>query len=704
MKMRFFFISLWLILWLTPMGFAQESKTKIACIGNSITYGYTLPDPATQSYPALLQKKLGTDYVVKNFGHSGATLMRKGQNPYYKTRQFAEALAFHPDEAILCLGVNDTDPRTWPNDKDNFIPDYNRLIDTLLSVNPEMRIFICSLMPVFTAHPRFLSSTFDWFWEAQKKIKRIVETRQLQYIDLYAAFHDRPDLITDAWTLHPNVKGAAKMSRVVYKNITGDFGGLKVAGIFTDNMVLQRDKPIKVWGIADAGTTIKVVFNQQTETVQTPSDGQWEVAFPASKASDRPHTLDITDGNRKVSYHNILIGDVWLCAGQSNMYYSLAEATGGKAVAKNANEHENLRLFKYTPYAETNAVAWDSATLTKANNLDWFQGIWELNEEVAAKAFSAVGYWFGKKIQQEEHIPIGLIELAVGGSPQISWVSRLTLEANPLFEPALNNWRQSDYIMQWCRERANLNLQKTSSKYQRHPYDPAFNFEAGISKITKFPIKGVIWYQGESDAENPELYSKLFPVFVKDWRQHWGYDFPFYYVQLSSLDRPSWPHFRDAQRRLLEVVPNSGMAVSSDVGDRTNVHYNNKKPVGLRLANLALWGTYKEEKVFPNGPLVQAAVANENKILISFAQGKGLKTSDGKPLRGFEILNHKGYFVKANASIKDEHVILIIPEDVHADKIVYGWQPFTTANLVNEEGLPASTFMINIFYKERAMK
>ncbi len=675
--------------------FAQ-GKIKIACIGNSVTYGYTLPDPATQSYPALLQKKMGGKYEVRNFGHSGATLLKKGHNPYYKTREFAEAMNFHADIAVIHLGLNDTDPRDWPNYRDDFIPDYNWLIDTLRAVNPAMKIYICTMTPIFTGHPRFLSSTFTWYWQVQKLIPEIAKINHTGLIDLYETFHDRPDLITDANTVHPNTSGAEKLCEVIYKNITGDFGGLKVADIFTDNMVMQRGMPVPVWGIANAGTGVKVSFNHQTKTTIALPDGQWKVFFPAMSASDQPHTLQIENADKKSVFRNILIGDVWLCSGQSNMEFSLAQAKGGKETAAQADEKQDIRLFKYKPYAETGATAWDSIALAKANDLQFFSGEWKLNNENAAGEFSAVGYWFGKKIQAEEHIPVGLIEVAVGGSPLISWLDRLTLEADSRFEPALHDWRHSDYIMGWCRERAGLNLKNAHAPFQRHPYDPCFNFEAGISHITQFPIKGVVWYQGESDADNAELFSKLFPVFVKDWREQWGYDFPLYYVQLSSINRPSWNYFRDAQRRLLKEVPNSGMAVTSDLGDSVNVHYTNKRPVGLRLANLALHGAYGANAVVPNGPLVRAVKKEGDKIELSFSEGTGLTTSDGQPLKGFEVLNDKGYFQPVNAIIKNDKVLLEIPWNETVEKIVYGWKPYTRANLVNGAGLPASTFMVKV--------
>ncbi|AYD48373.1 GDSL-type esterase/lipase family protein [Arachidicoccus soli] len=676
--------------------FAQKQKIKIACIGNSVTYGYTLPNPSTQSYPALLQKKLGNNFIVGNFGHSGATLLRQGHNPYYKTKEFSEALQMRPDIAIIHLGLNDTDPRDFPNFRDEFIPDYNRLIDTLRKINPKMKIYICKMTPIFTGHPRFMSSTFDWYWNLQERIEQIAKINQTGLIDLYEALHNRPDLFTDAPTLHPNVQGAAKLCDVIYKGITGDFGGLKMPDIFTDNMVLQRNKPIIVWGVANAGTTVEVTFHHQEKETIVTANGKWKITFPKMNATTKPDSLSIENEGKKLVFQNILVGDVWLCSGQSNMYFSLAESKGGDSIADRAIEKEHIRLYKYKPFAETDNVAWDSAALTKADNLDFFSGQWKLNKENAAKEFSAVGYIFGKKIQQEENVPVGLIEVAVGGSPLISWLDRLTLESNPLFEPALHNWRNSDYLMDWCRARINTNLKNATSPYQRHPYDPCFNFEAGIANIIPFPIKGVVWYQGESDADNPELYKKLFPVFVNDWRQQWKDNFPFYYVQLSSIERPSWNYFRNAQRELLSQIPNSGMAVTSDLGDKMNVHYTNKTPVGMRLADLALHYTYNSMKIIPNGPLVKSVVEKNNQIEISFSQSEGLTTSDKKEVRGFQLLNDKGYFMPAKAIINDNKIFIIIPKNEKIEKVVYGWKPFTRANLVNSADLPASTFMMKV--------
>lgn len=675
---------------------AQSHKIKVACIGNSVTYGYTLSDPSTQSYPALLQQRLGSGYEVRNFGHSGATLLRKGHRPYDKTPEFREALNLHADIAIIDLGLNDTDPRDWPAYRDDFMRDYRWLIDTLRASNPRMKVYICTLTPVFTGHPRFMSSTLSWYTEVQKLIPVIARQNGATLVDLYGPLHDRPDLFTDPPTLHPNRKGAAKLSDIVYCYLTGDYGGLQLADIFSDNMVLQRGRPVCFWGTANAGTMVKVRFNKQTRSAVTAASGKWKVTFPSMKGGHKTWTAVISDKGKTMTLRNMLVGDVWLCAGQSNMYFPLAQSTGGHVAASRAGR-KDLRLFRYVPYAETTAAPWDSAALAKADDLDFFSGTWKRDDSLSASAFSAVGYYFGRRILEKEDVPVGLIELATGGSPLISWLDRRTLETHPLFEPALHDWLHSDYIMGWCRRRAAVNLKDATSPYQRHPYDPCFNFEAGIAKITAFPIKGVIWYQGASDADNPELFSRLFPVFVKDWRRSWGYDFPFYYVQLSSLDRPSWNHFRDAQRRLLKVIrAPAGMAVTIDLGDSTNVHYPDKKPVGLRLADLALNRTYHEKQIVATGPAVEEAKKRGDSIVVSFGSAAGLTTSDSRPLRGFELIDEEGDFLPVHAVIRGNQVRMAVPSGKVISRVVYGWKPFTRANLVNGAKRPAPTFMMKL--------
>ena len=196
----------------------------------------------------------------------------------------------------------------------------------------------------------------------------------------------------------------------------------------------------------------------------------------------------------------------------------------------------------------------------------------------SAATFSAIGYYFGKRIQQEENVPIGLIEVAVGGAPIVSFMDRHTMEMDHYLVNELYDWKNSDFIMPWVRERAKKNIELSNDPLQRHPYEPCYTYAAGISKFIHTPIKGVLWYQGESDAHNVDLYAYNFKHLVSSWRNLWKENLPFYFVQLSSIDRPSWPYFRDMQRRLSLEIPNTFMAVSSDLGDSLNVHPTFKSP------------------------------------------------------------------------------------------------------------------------------
>jgi sialate O-acetylesterase len=205
----------------------------------------------------------------------------------------------------------------------------------------------------------------------------------------------------------------------------------------------------------------------------------------------------------------------------------------------------------------------------------------------------------------------------------------------------------------------------------------------------------VIWYQGESNTHNVELYEHLMPTLVESWRKAWGAALPFYYVQLSSIERPTWPAFRDAQNRLQNKIPNSGMAVSMDYGDVSNVHPIKKKEVANRLALLALRNTYRKA-VIANGPSALKAIQKEENIQISFAFAKQLTTSDKKELTGFELLTDKGIHIQVKAVIVKNQVVITIPKGEKIRTVLYAWKPFTTANLVNEAGLPCSTFKLEL--------
>lgn len=672
--------------------FAQQPIKKIACIGDSVTAGYLLSNTATESYPSQLQLLMGNKYEVKNFGHSGATLLKKGSTPYFKTEKCAEAIAYRPDIAIIHLGLNDTDPRNWPNYKEDFDTDYSWLIDTLKKQNPNVKIYICRMTPIFNEHPRFKSGTRDWFWQIQEHITSIAKANKVKLIDLHENLYHRPDLFPDA--LHPTKEGATILAQTVYGNITQDFGGLKLEPIFTDNMVLQRNQPIVIYGNANGGEKVEITLDNHKEVATTNSYGKWKAVFPAMK-SGGTHQIIISSEGKSIVLKNILIGDVWFCSGQSNMAFPLVKSENGIAAVKEAINNSTLRLFNFEAIAETDDKAWDSITLQKTNQLKFFSGRWKTSDSISAAAFSAIAFYFGQNIARAENVPIGLIQVAVGGSPIESWIDRYTFEHDDKIVDALTNWRKSDFIMPWVRSRADVNLKNATNPKQRHPYAPCYNFEAGITHFTDFPIKGILWYQGESNAHNIELYEHLMPVLVQSWCKAWGTSLPFYYVQLSSTDRPTWPAFRDAQNRIQKKIPNSYMAISSDYGDSTNVHPIRKKQIGDRLALLALKYTYGKS-INANGPSALKAIQKEDAILISFSNAKQLSTANKKELIGFELVTEKGIRIESSATIIGNEVRINAPNNEKIKTVLYAWKPYTKANLTNEANLPCSTFQLDL--------
>ncbi len=668
------------------MLFAQK-PTKVACVGNSITYGYGIADRENKSYPARLQAMLGTRFEVGNFGKSGATLLNKGHRPYTQQAEYQKALDFAGDIVVIHLGVNDTDPRNWPHFRDNFVADYLELIASFRKVNPKARILIAGISPVLHRHPRFESGTREWHSEIREAIKVVAEYAKVQWIDFYEPLLPYPNLIPDA--IHPNEKGLEILAKTVYSAITGDYGGLQLSPLYTDNMVLQHGIPLTIKGKANANEEVTVQLGKLRRTGKTDTNGNWSVVLPPLKAGEA-HTLTIRTTKQKKVFTNVIAGEVWLCSGQSNMEFALKDAEDAhRAITQSDNA--NIRFFDMKANWRTDNVEWQPSALDSLNELRYYRPTqWQPSSPQTAKNFSAVAYHFGKMLQDSLKVPIGLICNAVGGSNTESWIDPNTLEM--YFPKILHNWRENDFIQDWVRKRAATNLKKATDKYQRHPFEPTYLFEAGIRPLEAFPIKGVIWYQGESNAHNKDAHNQLFKLLVSSWRKYWGNpQMPFHYVQLSSLSRPSWAWFRDSQRRLLAEIPHVGMAVSSDCGDTLDVHPKKKRPVGERLAHWALHQTYNKP-ITPSGPLFKEVTFRKGEALISFHYADGLQTSDNKEVRSFEVAEHKGLFFPAKAEIKGNSIRLRSPQVANPRYVRYAWQPFTNGNLVNGAGLPASTF------------
>ena len=665
---------------------------KVACIGNSITYGIGVENRDRESYPAQLQNLLGNGYQVKNFGHPGATLLSRGHHPYNKLSEFEKAKIFKPDIAVFHLGINDTDPRNWPNYSDDFVTDYVSLINSFRAINPKIRCIIALMTPIADRHPRFISGTSQWHEQIQEAIQNVSKATNAELIDFHTPLYPYPQLLPDA--IHPDAEGALILAKTVYSAVTGNYGGLHVSELFTDNMVLQRNQHLVIRGMADTNTKVTVKLGKQKQQTISNKQGKWEVILDPIPAGEG-YQLEIYTKDEKRIFRNVAIGEVWLCSGQSNMEFTLKQSTKSNTYISTAT-NKSIRLFDKKARWRTNNVTWASTAIDSINHLLYYkEAEWRECSPQTAANFSAIAYHFGRILQDSLKVPIGLICNAIGGSTTESWIDRHSLEME--FPAILKDWSNNDYIQEWARNRAKVNLKHSNSKIKRHPYEPCYLFESGILPMEKYPIKGIIWYQGESNAHNIEAHEKLFHLLVASWRGYWhNENLPFYFVQLSSLNRPSWPKFRDSQRLLMNSIENIGMVVSSDHGDSLDVHPRNKLPIGERLARWALAKDY-HYPLNPSGPIFESASAKGNQVEISFKYSEGLQSSNHPmPIQGFELATIEGIYYPATAKVKGDKLLLTSPNVKEPHFVRYAWEPFTKANLVNKDQLPASTFKAKI--------
>jgi sialate O-acetylesterase len=482
-------------------------------------------------------------------------------------------------------------------------------------------------------------------------------------------------------------------------------GQLKPANIFSDDMVLQRNRPIHIWGKAEPGKTVEIFFANKKIAAIAGTDSAWMVEFGMQKANAQPQSVIINSGNEKIVLKNILIGDIWLCLGQSNMEWPMMKEMHFKEELQNVNQPK-LRLYNPT-YAGKNTfnVSFSDSIAQNLTTGNFYKGRWQTCDSSSIKTMSAVGYYFGKEVINSEDIPVGLINLSIGGAPLETFISIETLKSSNKFSNKINgDWLLNNTLPVWIRERGNQNVGSVTNvpedEYgKNHAFKPGFAFASGIAPITNLPIKGIIFYQGESNAQEMERvneYAELFKLMVNDYRKKWKRPkLPFYYVQLSSIDSAKyksqfWPQFRDEQRKLLTETSNSGMAVSLDIGTKNDVHPTNKKLVGQRLAKWALTKAY-HENIIPSGPLPLKAIYVNGKILISFQYtGNGLKIMNGTQISGFSIDGRN----EARAIIQRKTIVITAKEK--PEFVFYGWEPFSNANLANSENLPASTFKIRV--------
>ena len=517
---------------------------------------------------------------------------------------------------------------------------------------------------------------------------------------------------------------------------------LRLPSILSDRMVIQRDVPMRVWGWAKPGATVNVVLGQATESAKADGNGQWLATLGKVPASTSPLEMVVSDGTDTIKVRDILAGDVWVCSGQSNMAFTLGDSQGASDELAQANRPE-MRFFQ---------VAHESSGVPMPD----CKGQWVVCTPESAKSFSAVGYYFGLDILQSQKIPVGLIGANLGASKAEVWVSREALAANPdlqkaylqpvagiLEHPETGKATHDQWLAeggaqyekdrkQWYMDR--FTALKKNESFDRpmptppKPEPPYFTaqttfptvlFNAKINPLLNFPIRGALWYQGESNSNDP-LYDKLLSALIADWRKRWQVgDFPFLIVQLPNKSKQQkdpaeavigWAPVRENQMKAHQAVPNTGLVAGIDLGstesadEGKNLHPYEKENIGHRLALAAGHLAYGAKGEY-SGPIIESAAVKGNKIQITFSHvGEGLRI--GQPpkssltpqppsdeLHGFAIAGKDKKFVAAKATVEGSGNVLVWSDAVSEPVFVrYGWQMSPIVNLYNSAGLPAFPF------------
>ena len=475
---------------------------------------------------------------------------------------------------------------------------------------------------------------------------------------------------------------------------------VKLPAIISDHMVLQQEAPANVWGWAEPGENVSVTFAGKTATAKAGADGAWSVKVPALPAGTAGELT--VAGKNSLTIKNVIVGEVWVCSGQSNMEWIVANSKDPEAEAKAAN-FPALRMF----------------TVVKKPALEPQQdcvGKWEVCTPETTPHFSAVGYYFARHLHQTIKHPIGMIHTSWGGTPAEFWVPKPILARDPNFQAIIKSWDDKVAAYPKAKEAYAAALEKwneaakaakdagqTPPPAPRGPQggdafgSPGCLYNGMIEPISDYTIRGAIWYQGESNAAQAQLYKKLFPTMIKSWRAMWGAEFPFLFVQLANYmprhaepTDSNWARLREAQLETLEL-PRTGMAVAIDIGEADNIHPKNKQEVGRRLALAAEATVYYVDAEF-SGPIFTGGQAEDGKMRLSFRNADGMKASDGGKLKGFAIAGEDKKFVWAEASIEGDHVLVASPQVAAPVAVRYGWADNPEVNLINGTGLPASPF------------
>lgn len=479
-------------------------------------------------------------------------------------------------------------------------------------------------------------------------------------------------------------------------------GDVRLPALFSDHMVLQQGAAVPVWGWADAAERVTVTAGEQKKTAVAGEDGKWRVVLDSMRASSDAIAFAV-EGTNRIELADVVVGEVWVASGQSNMEWPLKQAANA---AEELAAADNPRLRMFTVKKST-AVE-PAADVT---------GAWEVSSPTTAGRFSAVGYFFARQLVADLKMPVGIIHSSWGGTPAEAWTSRATLQAHPALRILVENADKAiadydDRLAQHAKALAVWEQQRDKARAEGKPVPqrprpplsatapsrPANLYNAMLAPLVGYGIRGVIWYQGEANAGRPQEYRTLFPTMIQDWRKRWGQgDFAFLFVQLANfrarrdLDsvESNWALLREAQALTL-AVPKTGMAVTIDIGDERDIHPRNKQDVGRRLARAAMSVAYGQTVQW-RGPTFRKMAIADGKVRIDLDHARGLKAREGQVV-GFVIAGEDRHWHVAEAKIDGQSVVVWSDQVPKPVAVRYAWADAPQSSLYNDQDLPAGPF------------
>ena len=656
---------------------------RIACIGNSITKGSWLSHPERDSYPSALQRMLGESWEVDNWGVSGACASTACKNVYMNNSAYGKVKDSRPDVVTVFLGHDDARVSNQKN-LGHFAQGLTDMVRDLKSSNPRMKIIL--LTPTKVSSKAWGNDDDAIRNKVIPFIKEVAQKENVSVVDVYTSIDAKyfPDGV------HPDANGAGRIAQELYKAVTGKAKKyerpLSVPSLFSDHAVLQQCTNVAVWGYGAAGkkVTVKPSWGKAVSAVAD-ADGKWSLRVPTPKASYTKYSMKISQNGQKIELNDLLMGEVWLASGQSNMqmelggFYRTAVIGGPEAIANSAND--GLRLFR-VPRGDSQRPQDD--VLNKG---------WEVSGPASAVHFSATGFFFARQLQKALNIPVGCIESANGGASIVSFMS----------QDAVDEYKdvRGEGITQYYKD---FKSPKYGESYTWPQHTPTVIYNAMIHPLLTYNIKGAIWYQGCDDRRHPQLYKKMFKTFMADWRKKWQCGkFPIYYAQIApyGYNDDNGARMREAQEQLESVQDSALMICLMDNGLEKNIHPDDKPTVGFRFAQRVLDKTYHMEGVNSEYPHYKSMEVRkkDGKVVLHFTGADDGIAKSVKPFTGFQIAGKDKVFYNVEAKDEGNTIVLTPPAGVTPVAVRYCFKDFCVGSVYNMRGNPLSSFRTDTLEK-----